>query len=396
MPAADLSHITGTVVRLGPAHGLSGNPSRFKHGDIALRPDDRWREQMSRRDRIVTTAVALPQVLRVGTGAAPSPAATWPDDGGRAEAPVERLDWPVVTAIVPTHGRRELVREAVRSVVEQDYPGDIECLVVHDREEPDPTLAELARPGRPVQVLVNVHKPGLAGARNTGLDCAVGEFIAGCDDDDVWLPGKTTAQIRRMLAEPDLLAVGSGLRLRINPTRVDEWPGRAPHVEGALLLRNRVKELHSSTLLMRRDAFAKAGCYDEDLPGGYGEDWDIVLRLSRVGTIGLVREPLAEIKKDGGSYYIGKANRTVVALEAFLAKHPEIRGSRRGYARILGQLAFQQAALGERSKAAVTAAKAATSWPLSPYPYVAVAQILIGDDPRRMQKAARFFGRGMA
>ncbi len=168
-----------------------------------------------------------------------------------------------------------------------------------------------------------------------------------------------------MLAEPQLQAVGSGLRLRISPSRVDEWRGRL-RTPRRIVATNRVKELHSSTLLIRTDAFAKAGRYDEDLPNGYGEDWDIVLRLARVGPIGLVREPLAEIKKDGGSYYIGRASRTVVALEAFLAKHPEIKGSRRGYARILGQLAFQYAALGERATAAGAATRAALQWPLSP------------------------------
>ena len=37
---ADLPHVTGSTARLAPSHGLSGNPGRFEHGDIALRVDD--------------------------------------------------------------------------------------------------------------------------------------------------------------------------------------------------------------------------------------------------------------------------------------------------------------------------------------------------------------------
>ena len=42
---------------LGNSHGLSGNPSRFSHGEITLRPDEAWRKRMPQRDRVVVTAL---------------------------------------------------------------------------------------------------------------------------------------------------------------------------------------------------------------------------------------------------------------------------------------------------------------------------------------------------
>ena len=51
-------------VMLGRSHGLSGNPSRFRDGEIALRADETWRDQMSRRDRFVVTMIGLPFLLR--------------------------------------------------------------------------------------------------------------------------------------------------------------------------------------------------------------------------------------------------------------------------------------------------------------------------------------------
>jgi glycosyltransferase involved in cell wall biosynthesis len=196
-----------------------------------------------------------------------------------ARAPEE---WPLVSVIMPTRGRPELVRESIAAVVAQNYPGQIECLVVHDQEPPDTGLTRLGTPQHQVKVAANTHSPGLAGARNTGLDATGGSIVATCDDDDVWHPDKLTSQVERLQHEPGLLVVGSGIRLRL-PGKVVEWPGRAEHVSYQLLLRNRVKELHSSTLVMRREAFAKVGPYDEKLPRGYAEDYDWVLRAARAG-----------------------------------------------------------------------------------------------------------------
>jgi glycosyltransferase involved in cell wall biosynthesis len=304
--------------------------------------------------------------------------------------------WPDVSVIVPTHGRPELVREAVAAITAQTYPGQIECIVVHDQETPNVALRELATPRCSVMVTTNSHSAGLAGARNTGLDVARGTFIASCDDDDIWHQSKLARQISRLIDDPALLVVGCGLRFRLPGGRRAEWPARSTHISYELLLRNRVKELHSSTLVMRRDAFAKAGTYDEDLPGGYAEDYDWVLRAARVGKVGAVVEPLADIRKDVPSYYRGRAERTCVALEHFLDKHTEIKSSARGHARMLGQIAFARSSSGDRLGGLRYACRALVRWPLSPYAYMALAHTAIGVSPERLARGARLFGRGIA
>jgi glycosyltransferase involved in cell wall biosynthesis len=392
---AQLAHVAGGHVRLGPSHGLSGNPSRFSAGEITLHADEAWRDQMPRRDRVLVTAIGLPLLLRYRWRLR---AGTRPGEPSAASAlPRYEGPWPLATVIMPTRARPELVRESIASVVAQDYPGDIECIVVHDQEPPDQELTRLGTQRRVVRVTANdTHSPGLAGARNAGLDLARGEFIASCDDDDTWLPGKLQAQVGRMLTEPDLLAVGSGIRLLLPDGKVQDWPGRADQISYQLLLRNRVKELHSSTLVMRREAFAKAGQYDEDLPNGYAEDYDWVLRVARAGRIGLVTEPLANIRKNAVSWYRGVAENACPGLEYMLAKHGDFASSRRGHARMLGQIAFARSALGQRGPALRYAVKALSRWPASPYPYIALAQIATGADPRHMLRLARLFRRGLA
>lgn len=383
-----MSHVDGGVVTLSPSHGLSGNPSRFASGAIRLRADEQWRTEMPRRERLVVSALSAP--VRAVHRRPPRP--------GRAPVPLVHIgQWPTVSVVMPTHGRPELVRASIRAVLDQDYAGDLECLVVHDREDVDVSLSLLGGPGREVAAVRNTRTPGLPGARNTGVALARGALVASCDDDDVWYPEKLRVQVARLLSEPDLLVVGAGISLVLPEGVRRDRPGRARRVDRALLLRNRVKELHSSTLLMHKDAFAKAGGYDETLPHGFAEDHDWILRAARVGRIGIVAEPLAAISKDQQSYYTGRAERTVEGLLAFLERHPAIEGTRRGHARVLGQIAFNQAAAGRRGEAIRTSGRALARWPFSPHAATALATAAADIDPDRVRSAVRrLTGRGLA
>ena len=113
-------------------------------------------------------------------------------------------------------------------------------------------------PGRRVRVVSNTGAPGLAGARNCGLTHTSGDFIASCDDDDRWHATKLTRQMSWLEEHPDYLVVGAGIRLPM-PSGPFDWPGRTATITHADLLLSRYKELHSSTLLIRREAFEKAG-----------------------------------------------------------------------------------------------------------------------------------------
>ena len=318
------------------------------------------------------------------TGNASEPTASTPESS------------PLVTVVIPTHGRPELLRETLTTIIGQDYDGPMEIFVVHDREEVDGTLAGLSVENRAVVAMVNSRTGGLCGARNTGVLASRGAFVASCDDDDLWYPAKVRLQVERLLADPDLQAVGSGIRLLMGARGDVDW--RADHaiVNHERLLQNRVKELHSSTLMMRRSAFDRAGLYDEDLPHGYGEDYDWLLRASRVGRVGAVQEILADIRKDIPSWFRDRWLNTATALEYLLDKHPDFRRCRRGHARILGQIAYARAAAGERGRGARIAGHAIFRHPGAPHAWLALAVAGPGIEPSRMLSAARRLGRGLS
>jgi hypothetical protein len=47
-------------------HTVSGNPLRFEHGRLRIRPDTEWQRRMASRDRLLVTIMTLPLLTRYG------------------------------------------------------------------------------------------------------------------------------------------------------------------------------------------------------------------------------------------------------------------------------------------------------------------------------------------
>lgn len=297
---------------------------------------------------------------------------------------------PGVSVVIATRNRPELLRRAIGAIVQQRYAGEVEVLVVHDQCEPDQSL-ELAEPGRRVRVLRNTRTPGLAGGRNTGIAAASGPLIAFCDDDDEWLPGKLEAQVRALAAAPDASLVTTGIvvafRGRLRERVVDS--ARLTFDE---LLRDRTTEAHPSTFLFPA---GRLGLIDEQLPGSYAEDYDLLLRAARAGRVLAVPVPLVTVRWHAASYFADRWRTILAALEYLMAKYPEFERSPAGRSRIYGQMAFAHAALGERRAAARLAWRALRCNRRERRSYVAmvVASRLLSAD--RVLALAHLAGRGI-
>src|SRR4051794_9069881 len=257
---------------------------------------------------------------------------------------------PSVSVIVATHDRPLLLRAAIDSIVNQDYDGSIELLVVHDRAIPDETLA-MDTPTRAVRVLTNDRTPGLAGARNTGALAATGEFLAFCDDDDTWLPDKLALQVTAMEASGADVAT-SGIFVHYGTRVVPRLP-TAEELTPDGLIRDRVMAAHPSTYAVRRSAFLDTiGMVDEEIPGSFAEDWDWLLRAAEATKIVVVPRPLVRVRwHPQGSFFSRKWLTIADALDYMIDKHPRFRDNKRSLARLYGQKAFAFAAAGEPDRA---------------------------------------------
>jgi GT2 family glycosyltransferase len=281
--------------------------------------------------------------------------------------------YPTVSAVVPTRDRPELLRAALRAILDQDYPGRVEVVVVYDQSTPDESLTGLSRADRSVRVVVNERAPGLAGARNTGTLAAQGELIAFCDDDDEWLPGKLRAQVAALESVPGAHFASCGIRVSYDGRTVDRILDRDT-VTLAELLRDRMTELHPSTFLIRSDALREGfGLVDEEIPGSYAEDYEFLLRAARSAPLVNLRVPYVLVRWHKRSYFAQRWDTISAALQWLLEKYPEFATQPAGQARVSGQIAFARAASGDSRGAVHWARRTLRDNPREPRAYLALA-----------------------
>lgn len=260
------------------------------------------------------------------------------------------MRWPPVSVVMPTRGRPEYLTRAVSSVLAQDYLGEVECLVVFDQEPIRPVAVHVPARRR-LTALSNQRSPGLAGARNTGALIGSGDWLAFLDDDDEWLPDKLTCQLSLARAQPQADLLGCGIEIRRGgrtfqrAVALSDDPWRD-------LLRSRHAAFHPSTFVVRRNVLLECvGLFDEQIPGGYAEDYEWLLRAARRVRLAWVDRPLVRIHWGSQSHFSQRWDMVVEGLIYLVRKRPEFAQEPRGLARIYGQIAFAHAAQGEAAQA---------------------------------------------
>lgn len=200
---------------------------------------------------------------------------------------------PLVSVIIPTHNRGWIVKEAIDSVLAQDFT-DFELIVVDDGSTDDtPDILNLYK-----EKIISVRQEnkGVSGARNKGIALATGRWIAFLDSDDLWMPKKLSAQIDFFQSRPDALIcqteeiwIRNGIR--VNPKK------RHQKYSGMIFERSLERCLVSpSAVMIDRNLFETVGLFDESLPTC--EDYDLWLRISSRHPVFLIDTPL--IVKRGG------------------------------------------------------------------------------------------------
>ena len=214
---------------------------------------------------------------------------------------VARKKNPEVSVIIPTYNRGWIIKEAIDSVLAQDFR-DFELIVVDDGSTDDtPRILDSYH-----QDLMAIRQPnrGVSAARNRGIAAAGGRLIAFLDSDDLWLPGKLSRQVDFFNANPGAVInqteeiwIRNGVR--VNPkTRHRKPAGMIFEPSLALCL------VSPSAVMMKRALLDEIGLFDEDLPAC--EDYDLWLRISWRYPVHLIETPLI-IKRGGHADQLSKA-----------------------------------------------------------------------------------------
>ncbi len=257
---------------------------------------------------------------------------------------------PDIAVVICTRDRPEKLRRALAAIADQTFPGILETVVVFDRCEPDPTVV-VTGGNRPVRVIANDHTPGLPGGRNAGVAVTEAPLVSFCDDDDVWAPDKAQRQYALLQARPEVEVVVTGVQIVTETEEFDRVLDQR-EVTFSDLLRSRVMEANFCTAMVRRDAFLnEIGPADEQIPGGYAEDYEWVLRAARRGPLAVVPDPMVRVEWHAQSFFSARWQMIADALDYLIGRVPEFRAVPSGLARLRGQRSFALAALGRRREA---------------------------------------------
>lgn len=195
---------------------------------------------------------------------------------------------PLVSVIMPCYNNAAMLSAAITSVLTQDY-ANIEVIVIDDGSTDD-SIHVLNQFGDKITLIQQANQ-GPAAARNAGLQAAVGEYIAFNDSDDLWLPGKLSAQVSYLQQHADIGLCycgwmewdGTTALAKVAANLVDAAPviaPKAPDSEGWLYL-DLLKEsvIHTITAVLRREVIDTVGMFNTDYR--IGEDHDFWLRVSQ-------------------------------------------------------------------------------------------------------------------
>ncbi|MFW6123799.1 MAG: glycosyltransferase family 2 protein [Acidobacteriota bacterium] len=206
----------------------------------------------------------------------------------------------MISIIIPTYNRALYLKEAIDSVLNQDYflnthLAQLFELIVVDDGSTDDTKDVVNSYSPKIKYKFQEHT-GVSSARNLGLKLSKGDFVAFLDSDDLWKKEKIRLQMEFMEAHSEAVAcctqeiwIRNGVF--VNPKKKHKkYSGRIFEKVLPLCL------LSLSSALFRRKVFDEIGGFDQSLPAC--EDYDLGIRLAHKHPIYFLDEPL--IMKRGG------------------------------------------------------------------------------------------------
>ena len=191
----------------------------------------------------------------------------------------------LVSVIIPTYNHAHLLERALQSVLDQSYS----CweVIVVDNYSSDHTDEIVEKFSGPRVSCLKINNDGvIAASRNLGISAAKGEWLAFLDSDDWWKSDKLEVCIQNIRDNIDLIYHP------LQCYRVDDVGDVAVlgRLEAKQIIDNPVcglmkqgPSLTTSGILVKKEKVDLVGGFDENQQVVAGEDYDLWLRLAKVG-----------------------------------------------------------------------------------------------------------------
>lgn len=189
---------------------------------------------------------------------------------------------PLVSIVIPTRKRIDFLRLTVDAIRAQTY-SNFELIVVADGHQQD--VCEYIQSLQDTRVSYEAcqfaGRPSVA--RNFGIRLATGEFIAFCDDDDLWLADKLMTQVEFMEQNGiDFCFTAAGV-IDADGNKIDQPQiGYRREISLAWFLMSLGDNIYPSTIMLRRRKLASIKLFDESPKLRQGEDYEFFARFLEI------------------------------------------------------------------------------------------------------------------
>lgn len=233
---------------------------------------------------------------------------------------------PLVSVIVPTHNRPEMLTAAIRSILSQTLR-DFEIIVVNDAGEDVEEVVSSLGGGGKISYVRHDRNRGLAAARNAGLRLARGKYIAYLDDDDLYYPDHLETLVTHLERDGGKVAYTDAHRatqkmmdggyVTINRDIPYSWNFN----RDMFLFTNYVPVL---CIMHEKACLEESGYFDETLTTQ--EDWDLWIRMSRKYDFVHIKKVTCEFswRTDGTTMSSGKRSDYLRTMEIIYDKYRQI------------------------------------------------------------------------
>ena len=219
-----------------------------------------------------------------------------------ANRPVEHAPPALVTVAIPTRDRAHCLKQAIASVLAQDFT-DVKLLVLDDASSDATPQAVRAFSDPRITYLRNDDPLGLAGNLGRALELSDGRYVTVLPDDDRLLPGSIAASVGALEAHPSAAMSTGPARLvdhdgepLATPTVVGLTPGL---MEGRAFLHRLIAapswQIHSATVMLRRSSMRQIGPV-KVRHAWQNVDLDLYARLAERFDVVVLDQALAEVR----------------------------------------------------------------------------------------------------
>ncbi len=209
--------------------------------------------------------------------------------------------------IVPTYNRAHLVTETIDSILSQTFK-DFELIVVDNYSIDNTEDVVKSYTDKRIRYSKHQNNGVVAVNRNYGISKAQGDYIAFCDDDDLWMPEKLERQVLEFEGDSQVgLVCTNGINFDKNGEHGEFFPttlGDSTLTFKSLVWNN---SIICSSALVKRQAIDDVGVLDESPEIVTAEDYEFWLRIAKRYKVRYTSLPLVKYRTHPDAYRYNKA-----------------------------------------------------------------------------------------